>query len=81
MRGKGAAVSVACPNENDLLARVARTLSTERAAEVDAHVDHCASCRVLLAEAASEHDEPRRRGGGSATFEKGEVIADRYVVT
>lgn len=74
-------MSVACPNENEILARIARTLPVERAAEIDAHLDHCSSCRMLVAEAALEHDRPRGKGGGAATFEPGEVVADRYVVT
>jgi serine/threonine protein kinase len=80
-RGSLSSSKVDCPSEDELLARVAGGLSPERAEIVDAHIDACAECRVLLAEAALWQDEPRDRASAAAAFAPGELIADRYRVT
>jgi anti-sigma factor RsiW len=69
-----------CPSENELLARVAGTLSAGRVAAVDAHIDECPSCRMVLAEAARGNDEIGLRPVALATFSPNVSVAGRYVV-
>jgi hypothetical protein len=73
-------VDILCPSENDFLARASGSLSVDRAAALDAHVDGCPSCRVLLAEAAMGEEESPGTRVAAATFASGELIASRYVV-
>jgi serine/threonine protein kinase len=73
-------VSFDCPSENDILARVSGALSKERVAVVDAHVDRCPDCRILLAEAVLGLDEPREKLHASRTFAPLDMIANRYVI-
>jgi serine/threonine protein kinase len=75
-------LETACPSENELLARAAGKLSIERTGRVDAHVDVCADCRLLLAEAAAVIAEPLAAAEREPpiTFAPREIIADRYVV-
>ena len=74
-------MNVDCLTENEILARVSGALPPERAAVIDAHVDACAECRVLLAEAAHWLEEPRSRAASTTTFAPGEIVAKRYVIT
>jgi serine/threonine protein kinase len=69
-----------CPTENELLARVAGTLPADRVALVDAHIDQCSNCRMVLAEAARGADGLGLRPIAFATFATNESIAGRYVI-
>jgi serine/threonine protein kinase len=69
-----------CPSENELLARVAGTLSAARVLAIDAHIDQCQNCRMVLAEAARGSDEIGLRPLSLATFAPNESVAGRYVI-
>jgi serine/threonine protein kinase len=74
-------VTEECPSDNELLARLDAPMLPARCAEIDAHVDGCSDCRLLLAGAAAPSDDPRPRAAGPITFAVGHVIAGRYTVT
>lgn len=66
--------------ENALLERAQGILSPDEAAKLDEHMDVCATCRALLAEAMAPSTDESVHSHQSATFEPGETIANRYVV-
>jgi serine/threonine protein kinase len=70
----------ACPSENEFVARATGALPVERAAILDAHIDACPGCRMLLAEAVMGDAEPNNERIATATFAPGEKVASRYVV-
>jgi len=71
-----------CPSEQNLLAYVSGDSRTDLDAEkLLSHLDRCAACRQLIAEAARAAQQPGSEPSGAntfGTFSEGQLIVDRY---